>query len=43
MTQLDVALPDGQCEVHGGDHGKATNGDHGHEDCGEEPQVWIIK
>ena len=35
--------PDGQGNVHGGDHGKASS-DHGdHEDWGEEPQMWIIK
>ena len=35
--------PDGQGDVHGGDHGKAAS-DHGdHEDWGEEPQMGIIK
>ena len=36
-------LPDGQGEVHGGDHGKAAGGDHDHEDLGKESQVWIVK
>ena len=36
-------VPDGKSEVDGGEHGEAGNGDHAHEDVGEEPQVFIIK
>ena len=37
------SAPDGQCEVHGGKHGKAGGDDHGHKDVGEECQMLIIK
>jgi hypothetical protein len=40
---LFQSAPDCQCEVHGGDHGKAGSYDHGHEDWGEEPKILIVE
>ena len=36
-------VPNGEGKVDGVEHGEAGNGDHAHEDVGEEPQVFIIK
>ena len=36
-------IPDGKSKVDGGKHGEACDGDHAHEDVGEEPQMFIIK
>ena len=39
----DSFVPYWQSEVHGGYHGKASSGDHGHEDGGEELESWLVK
>ena len=36
-------IPYCKSEVHGGDHGKAASGDHGHEIGGEELESGLIE